>query len=482
MIHVAPSVTPVLEALRLHGAGKKLARSLASTRFVDFPNDRQDKDWRRRTSRAIRDGASLPSAKLPVWRSFALALAGSADSGNILFARQEGRLLINLAGGVFENGGIALDRVSGVPFIPGSAVKGCARRTAIAALHEWVSGELDPSDDTNLLSPAVGETADVDEMLFQICLVFGWGDMEWKGREDYRDEQEWQKKRSDFAWACGAHWADMRSRVSSRLCIRLGIDPKDPTSPWKSLPLFAGSVSFLPAYPWEGNPKIDLDVVTCHHGEYYKGNESFADAPDTEEPVPVIFPAIAPGLIWVFLVSSGSRAEVGQSGLARSWLATGLNSFGIGAKTAAGYGWFDTSEGVGAEVRGKIQNDLKNSKALAERRSAEEKQKKEQEARQREREAKASATKDMSPDEVADWEVGQFSQEQFVAKLKSFFKEPKKGGPSDFEKAAIVRALKGPRFTIWQDFKGKAAKGGELAKSEQAIRALNKQINGDKMP
>ena len=35
--------------------------------------------------------------------------------------------------------------------------------------------------------------------------------------------------------------------------------------------------------------KLELDVVTCHHGDYYGGILDVAK--DTEDPVPVVFPA-----------------------------------------------------------------------------------------------------------------------------------------------------------------------------------------------
>jgi CRISPR/Cas system CMR subunit Cmr6 (Cas7 group RAMP superfamily) len=46
-----------------------------------------------------------------------------------------GRLLINMGGGVQENAGMALDRCFGLPFIPGSAVKGVTRHTALWDKH-----------------------------------------------------------------------------------------------------------------------------------------------------------------------------------------------------------------------------------------------------------------------------------------------------------------------------------------------------------
>ena len=41
-----------------------------------------------------------------------------------------GRLIINQAGGVLENAGLCLHRNLGYPYIPGSAIKGCARHYA----------------------------------------------------------------------------------------------------------------------------------------------------------------------------------------------------------------------------------------------------------------------------------------------------------------------------------------------------------------
>ena len=65
-----------------------------------------------------------------------------------------------MAGGVMENAGLCLDRF-GLPYLPGSAVKGCARRAATHALVETTSAE------------------DKAELLFNLCLVFGWADADW---------------------------------------------------------------------------------------------------------------------------------------------------------------------------------------------------------------------------------------------------------------------------------------------------------------
>ncbi|WP_395718803.1 type III-B CRISPR module RAMP protein Cmr6 [Prosthecobacter sp.] len=348
MIHLLPSTRAVIAELGKQPPGRKAARTLAASRYIDFPSGPDDKNWRRQTSTAIKDGSIKATEKLNSWRSFALDLAGpeKEKSPRLLFARQQSRLLMNMAGGVFENGGLSLDRLSGLPVIPGSAVKGCARRLALAALQEWTIGQLQPEDPQNILSPVIQDFKDPAEMLLQIALVFGWSDLEWQGRDDFDSEKKWLEKRPDFAWACDTQWDQIREAVVPKLLKHLHLEPKPDhaAKPWKSLPHFAGTIAFLPAYPWEKDPGIDLDVITCHHPKYYNQEAGYEDAPDTEEPVPVIFPAIAPGQTWAFLLHPTCRAKDSHLTHARRWLAHGLETFGIGAKTNAGYGWFEVPD------------------------------------------------------------------------------------------------------------------------------------------
>ena len=95
--------------------------------------------------------------RLAAWQSFLSSAAGlSAEA--ILFAQLQSRLMVNMAGGVMENAGLCLDRF-GVPYIPGSAVKGCARRMAIQNLLE--------AREAKELADELGR------LLADIALVFG---------------------------------------------------------------------------------------------------------------------------------------------------------------------------------------------------------------------------------------------------------------------------------------------------------------------
>lgn len=274
-------------------------RSLFADKYAEFPDDPADKTAQSRTIQRLVGGGFNDGPAVPPRRA-ALAAAGVAFS-----AKLGARMIVNHAGGVIENAGLALDRHSGIPFIPGSALKGIAREGAHAC----------------------GATPQ------EIALIFGWA--------PNRNQE-----------------ADL---------------PRD-------LPAeaFGGAVAFLPAYP-TGSVRIERDVVTVHHREYYTGKRPVAT--DDEQPVPNEFPVVAAGAEFAFVIAplAAGRAEVMRERLglppfnllakAKEWLIAGLTQHGIGAKTAAGYGWFEYD--AEAEKRREEQARRKAEQDEAERRRAE---------------------------------------------------------------------------------------------------------------
>ena len=98
----------------------------------------------------------------------------------------------------------------------------------------------------------------------------------------------------------------------------------------------AGSVAFLQAFPANSNWKMTVDVLTSHQGC------------DTKNPIPVFFPAVECGAEFVFTVAPTARTQDGDLDFAVKYLKTALMEKGVGAKTAAGYGWFEIKEGKNA--------------------------------------------------------------------------------------------------------------------------------------
>lgn len=205
-----------------------------------------------------------------------------APKGAVSFvATLGGRLIVNQAGGVLENAGLCLHPHFNAPYIPGSAVKGGARHAAWQVWDEAEEGEA-----------KIAAAKDVAE-------IFGFptGDA---GLDGYLEKN------------CGYAAAQ------------------------------AGKVAFLAAVP-ETTAQLVVDVVTCHHPKYYQGDKAFRDAPDTESPIPNFFPAVKEGAAFVFslLPCRGGEHLVGK---ARAFLVKAISENGVGAKTAAGYGWFVYSD------------------------------------------------------------------------------------------------------------------------------------------
>ncbi len=432
--------------------------------FDRFARPDTEKDARRDFFRDGLKTKALP-LKRDAWLNFLLRDLGLKHD-TLLFGKLQARLMVNMAGGVMENAGLCLDRLTGIPYIPGSAVKGCARRMAVQLLLEA------PAD----------QKAD---LLTQIALIFGWSDLEWRTKADLRprrnesDEEfqkRWEQERSDFAYACGDElWQRLSDEVMAGLAGRLGVSVTRNRQGRIELPSFAGSVSFLPAYPIQApNPDLELDVVTCHHRDYYAGKLPVAT--DTEEPNPVVFPAVAPGHVFAFAVVPLRNCDATLLNRACNWLKAGLETFGLGAKTNAGYGWFDCTDNVQQAARTAIAEAEKRRQEEQRRKEAEQREQAEGEQRRKKAEEQKKLTASMTPAQKADYELAQLTDEQFRGRLDNFTKRDLE------EQKGIVRALRltpeqpGSRRKLWDELKTKAQKGGKPAQIEQAIRAISKQM------
>lgn len=81
-----------------------------------------------------------------------------------------------------------------------------------------------------------------------------------------------------------------------------------------------------------------LDVVTPHQGDYYRRFGESAWPNDWTDPVPVTFLTVPPGVRFLVAVSPVSAEHQKAGELARDHLADALEAWGVGAKGRAGYG------------------------------------------------------------------------------------------------------------------------------------------------
>ena len=212
--------------------------------------------------------------------------------GTLQFAMfNRSRLIVGLgAKGALEMG-ITLHHSTGLPYIPGSALKGLARTYALLTLAEK------------------GGIAQDKLEQFNADLILGkYDDM--PNAEDYR---------MIFGWGVDGKFNLTTSR--------------------------AGDIIFHDAMVYDLSDAVDggaiftLDVMTPHVPKYYRSNGK--DAPtDADSPNPVTFLTVNAGIIFAFAVGSRPGVTDESRKLARKWLRNGLQELGVGSKTAAGYGIF----------------------------------------------------------------------------------------------------------------------------------------------
>lgn len=258
------------------------ARTLAATYYAPSklnPNGgEKDAQYLHRGIKAVCEAQPLASFG-KYWSDFTSRLP--EDMRRCVVATLNGRLLVNMTGSVLENAGTAMEYVCGMPVIPGSAVKGAARRYALALLQET------PEEEKGAL-------------LERILTVFGCV------------EQDFTEK-GDLPPAYGREMEELS-------CNRIGC------------------VDFLQAVPAEA-PKLCPDVLTPHHTKYYM-EEGKVEATDDEEPVPCFFPAVQGGKKTVYNFALYAPRCPAALDDAEEWLSQALSLMGIGAKNAGGYGYF----------------------------------------------------------------------------------------------------------------------------------------------
>jgi CRISPR type III-B/RAMP module RAMP protein Cmr6 len=331
-----------------------------------------------------------------------------------------GRLIVNQAGGVMENSGLCLHRNFGFPYVPGSAVKGCARHYA---WEQWRAEE----------SPEKKK-----ELAKKIALTFGFptGNRIPKDKEKIKEGKVPEEYLDNYLEEAFPELFGSYKDGQGRK-----LDGK-----YKTL---SGAVAFLDARP-HGKAPLSVDVLTCHHMDYYSGDSKYLErsgglALDNEEPNPQPFPVVEAGVTFLFQLCP-LKASADLS-FAAGMLTSSLEVNGIGAKTSAGYGWFMEDPEVSEQVRAKL---------------AEEEQKKQD----------ALWLASMSPDDRTVEELGRLRREEFIQKINVL------DSVAVDEQRLVLRALIEKFPALWnEDKKAKPKmKGGKRAVK---VRTVAKQLGMD---
>jgi CRISPR-associated protein Cmr6 len=335
---------------------------------------------------------NLEKLKLEQNRQFASALSSFKGRTAVVYGKLKGRLLLNLSDSLIQNAGICLDRHTGLPYIPGSAVKGVARHAALARLDAG------------------------DWSIREFMSVFGVSEADFKPQGDL-------------------------SRFAEDV----------PKEEW----LQKGGIDFLAANPIT-EPRIVVDISTVHHGEYYQSGKTAKLS--VEKPKPNSFPAVEAGAEYAFSVVLNGMGTVDSAlfSKVRSVLVEAIAVHGIGAKTGAGYGWF---EDMTTEVERRVQDEIERKRQKQQ--AADAKKKAEEEASRRKEVAVRMAALPPSQRILEQW-----SRSGGVKAIVNGNDIKKFDALGDSDKQGVVEALRsesGLGHDVWLAVTGRSP-DGKLAK------------------
>ena len=239
----------------------------------------------------------------------------AALNASAFTAKSSAPLTLHLSrSSALENAGICLHPIYGFVYLPGSGLKGMARAYAETI---WLESQEDKK-------------------------------LAWRHIEDV------------FGWASNP---DRKKLLDDDVIDRRREIEGDPNSP--EIKACTGSVIFHDAWPLSW-PELFVDIVNSHHSNYYQGGEP--DGPgDWEDPIPVNFLAVKPTTDFSFALSlrpgavarEPSKTPDEQLALAKLWLLGALLHLGAGAKTNAGYGYFNPGENCPQEAVQAIDAEYK---------------------------------------------------------------------------------------------------------------------------
>jgi CRISPR-associated protein Cmr6 len=210
---------------------------------------------------------------------------------------------------------MTLHHLYGFPVIPGSALKGLTRARALLGMAELLQ--------VPVLAPNVYERHQPQTPLaqFEAFLVAEDGD---------EREGAWEVLTTNALLADsplpGLKMKDMTAFADAFRAIFGSTDQ-------------AGAVVFFEGVLKEA-PSFTLDIMNPHYPDYY--DEQKAEPPASyQDPRPVYFLTIEAGARFSFAVAPRTPAHGELAQQAHDWLRSGLKTMGVGAKTVAGYGYFD---------------------------------------------------------------------------------------------------------------------------------------------
>ncbi len=298
----------------------------------------------------------------PQWyRAYVAAVDGLGEEpAEWVTAATVWRLVAGFATNPALESGIHLHHLLGFPQLPGSSVRGLVHHVAEMELLDEAERdgwpELADPPDPAALDRFLAAAAQV-RALFGSLVV-----------------EPIDPRRSP-----GAENAEIRQTPRSLLrrwlaSAALQAEPRRPQAARARALLegqTGGLVAFYDAVPApDAADLLQVDILNPHYPKFYRSQGTAAPPSDDQDPGPVHFLAVRPGAAFLFpfrlaswpdpsnadesardrLAALGPLTRAQAAANLHRWLRRGLEEWGAGAKTAAGYGYFETGSEQAAAV------------------------------------------------------------------------------------------------------------------------------------
>ena len=299
---------------------------------------------------------------------------------DILPFETQWRLIVGWGDNPTMESGLTLHHLYGFPYIPGSAVKGMLHHFAEMESMTLIADSKFFKLDHPEAAPPPPWLPSFMLALEKIRLLFGSVHLEKhkvKNTDNPKTETEVGPDCPRFllknlltklskAETLSDSWKNIKQTIQNLIDQHTG-----------------GILRFYDAVPRDYQPQLlQPDIVNVHYQKYYESEGKTAPSDDLS-PVPVTFLAVRPQANFIFpfrleeqlLDPPRDKEEIERaellkrlptspslSDLVKDWFETALSEWGIGAKTAAGYGYFKT--GVSTNSQDKTATSGKQPKKV----------------------------------------------------------------------------------------------------------------------
>lgn len=295
-----------------------LARYIPESVIVDHGSGKGE--WLKRQARSL-GGDALNRLAAAYYQRWQATTQGSKRFTGTL----QSRMIVGLGGKNPLEIGITLAYITGLPIIPGSALKGLTRAYGLLHLADHMTRAVQ-----------VASIADNPELLEALDTFLV---AEERFDKDLLDDK-----------AINALALHFKLRLED---VAKGLDDLPDANHYRRAfgsQKYAGVCAFHDAVPIGLQAKpFEVDVMTPHFVKYYNSANS-NNRPDTaphdgDNPNPVNFLTVARRTTFAFAVGlrrvvAADKDAIEAQTVAIEWLKKGLDELGVGAKTASGYGVF----------------------------------------------------------------------------------------------------------------------------------------------